>query len=271
MGDEIYLPLIEDMVWSYSRITTFEDCPYRFYMKYLHEPHMHEAPMFYSSFGTFMHKILEMYYKGEISKDEMLTKFMTGFSDNVQGVRPKESTVQKYIEGGISYLESFTPLPYEVVDVELRLEFDIDGIPFVGIIDYLGRDGGVLVVVDNKSRDLKPRGKRKKPTKKDEELDLMLRQLYVYSCGVEQRYGKLPTKLCFNCFRTGVFIEEPFDMDAYHASIQWVKKEIDVIKRTTDFYPNMDFFSCNYICGLRDECVYDEMLRESFKSGNRYY
>jgi len=29
IGDVSYLPLIEDMVWSYSRIKTFEDCPYR--------------------------------------------------------------------------------------------------------------------------------------------------------------------------------------------------------------------------------------------------
>lgn len=44
MGEISYAPLIEDMVWSYSRIKAFDDCPYRWYLKYIR--HLHGKDMF---------------------------------------------------------------------------------------------------------------------------------------------------------------------------------------------------------------------------------
>ena len=69
MGDLIYRELINDMTWSYSRVKTFHDCPYRWFLKYIHD--CKEVPMFYSSYGSFMHKLLEQYYKGMLSKEEI--------------------------------------------------------------------------------------------------------------------------------------------------------------------------------------------------------
>lgn len=260
MGEVSYLPLIEDMIWSYSRIESFNDCPYRFFLKYISR--CKDVDKFYASYGSFMHKLIENYYRGILSKDELLTEFLTGFSNNVKGERPKESTVQKYIRCGVDYLKGFQPFKYTMVDVEKRVDFEIDGLKFVGYIDYIGEKDGEYYIIDNKSRDLKPRSKRAKPTAKDRELDLMLRQLYIYSVAIKQEYGKFPKALCFNCFKSGVFIEEPFNEKAYNEAIEWVKKSVDDIKTADDFYPNRDFFSCHYICGVSDDCIYDQMARE---------
>lgn len=260
MGEVNYLPLIEDMVWSYSRVSSFDDCPYRFYLKYI--SHCKEVDKFYATYGSFIHKLIERYYKEELTKDEMLEEFLTGFSENVRGVRPQESTVLKYIRMGADYLRGFKPFDFNMVAVEKKVKFEIDGIPFIGFIDYLGEKDGEYYIVDNKSRDMKPRSRRSKPTLKDKELDKMLRQLYLYSAAVKQEYGKFPKSLCFNCFRTGVFIEEPFQEEAYHEAIDWVKGVIDDIKSVEDFYPNREFFFCRYICGVSDDCVYDELARE---------
>lgn len=260
MGEVSYLPLIEDMVWSYSRIESFNDCPYRFFLKYISK--CKDADKFYASYGSFMHKLIENYYRGILSKDEMLTEFLTGFSKNVKGTRPQESTVQKYIRCGVEYLKGFQPFKYPMVEVEKRVEFEIEGMKFVGYIDYLGEENGEYYIIDNKSRDLKPRSNREKPTVKDKELDSMLKQLYIYSAAVKQEYGKFPKALCFNCFKSGVFIEEPFREEAYNEAISWVKRSVADIKSTDDFYPNREFFSCFYICGVSDDCVYDQMARE---------
>lgn len=260
MGEVSYLPLIEDMVWSYSRIESFNDCPYRFFLKYISK--CKDADKFYASYGSFMHKLIENYYRGILSKDEMLTEFLTGFSKNVKGTRPQESTVQKYIRCGVEYLKGFQPFKYPMVEVEKRVEFEIEGLKFVGYIDYLGEENGEYYIIDNKSRDLKPRSNRDKPTVKDKELDSMLKQLYIYSVAVKQEYGKFPKALCFNCFKSGVFIEEPFREEAYNEAISWVKRSVADIKSTDDFYPNREFFSCFYICGVSDDCVYDQMARE---------
>ena len=48
MGEISYAPLIEDMVWSYSRIKAFDDCPYRWYLKYIR--HLHGKDMFFSDY-----------------------------------------------------------------------------------------------------------------------------------------------------------------------------------------------------------------------------
>lgn len=260
MGEVSYLPLIEDMVWSYSRIESFNDCPYRFFLKYISK--CKDADKFYASYGSFMHKLIENYYRGILSKDEMLTEFLTGFSKNVKGTRPQESTVQKYIRCGVEYLKGFQPFKYQMVEVEKRVEFEIEGLKFVGYIDYLGEENGEYYIIDNKSRDLKPRSNREKPTVKDKELDSMLKQLYIYSAAVKQEYGKFPKALCFNCFKSGVFIEELFREEAYNEAISWVKRSVADIKSTDDFYPNREFFSCYYICGVSDDCVYDQMARE---------
>lgn len=260
MGEVSYLPLIEDMVWSYSRIESFNACPYRFFLKYISK--CKETDKFFASYGSFMHKLIENYYRGILAKDDMLTEFLTGFSKNVKGIRPQESTVQKYIKCGVDYLKGFQPFKYSMVDVEKRVEFEINGLKFIGYIDYLGEEDGKYYIIDNKSRDLKPRSNREKPTVKDRELDAMLRQLYIYSAAVKQEYGKFPKSLCFNCFKSGAFIEEPFREEAYYEALDWAKRMVEDIKSADDFYPNRDFFSCYYICGVSDDCIYDQIARE---------
>ena len=257
MSEMIYRPLIEDMVWSYSRIKCFEDCPYRFYLKYISG--CKEAPQFYASYGSFMHKLIEEFYKGIITKEEMLTKFLFGFQENVIGRRPQQSTVEKYIQLGIEYLKGFTPFPYNMVAVEKKVEFELGGKKFIGFIDYLGEKDGEYYIVDNKSRELKPRSGRKKPTVKDQELDEMLKQLYLYAAAIKQEYGKFPNALCFNCFKNRVFIEEPFSEKTFSETIEWFLKTIDDIADENEFLPRIDFFGCNYICGVNGECCYYEM------------
>lgn len=260
MGEVSYRPLIEDMVWSYSRLETFCDCPYRWFLKYIKR--YDDEDKFYASYGLFMHKLLEGFYKGKLSKSDMLTRFLLDFSKEVRGVRPQASTVEKYIQCGVEYLKGFEPFRFNMVDVEKKVQFDLGGIPFVGFIDYLGEEDGEYIIVDNKSRDLKPRSKRATPTVKDKELDSMLRQLYIYAAAIKQEYGKFPKLLCFNCFRTGTFIEEPFDEDTYNETVEWAKKLVEEIKDEDEFSPNREFFSCYYICGVSTHCCYDQMERD---------
>ena len=254
----IYRPIIDDMIWSYSRVKCFHDCPYRFFLKYISK--CQEVPQFYASYGKFMHKLIEEFYIGKLKQEDMVTKFLFCFQDNVLGKRPKESTVEKYIQSGIEYLKHFSPLPYNMIAVEKKVEFELGGRKFIGFIDYLGEKDGEYYIVDNKSRELKARSNRKKPTVKDQELDEMLLQLYIYAAAVKQEYGKFPKALCFNCFKNQVFIEEPFSEKKFSETVEWFLKTIDEIADENEFLPSLDFFSCNYICGVKDECCYYEMV-----------
>ena len=263
MGNISYKPLIDDMTWSYSRIKTFEDCPYRFFLKYIKG--YKETEKFYASYGSFMHRLLEQYYNGVLPRDKMLSTFLLNFQSEVRGVRPRKETVRKYIDAGCEYLKNFTPFPYNKIAVEKRVEFQIDGYNFIGFIDYLGEKDNHLYIIDNKSRVLKPRSGRAKPTAGDKELDMMLRQLYLYSVGTEQEYERLPETLCFNCFRDGRFIKEQFDMQKYEEAKSWAVDNIHKIEQTESFEPRQNFFSCFYICGVSDSCCYDIEAREEHR------
>lgn len=265
MGNVSYKPLIDDMTWSYSRIETFNSCPYRFFLKYIKQ--FKDADKFYASYGSFIHKLLERYYRGELTKDDMLMIFLSDFSKEVRGIRPNEMVVLKYINAGCEYLRTFSPFPYKMIDVEKRIEFTIDKYEFVCFIDYIGIDEqtGDMYIIDNKSRDLKPRSSKETPTAKDKELDSMLKQLYLYAVAVEQEYGVLPKMLCFNCFKSGVFIKEQFNIQKYEEIKQWAVKSIEKIAQTEDFEPNRNFFSCLYLCGVNDHCEYDIEAREEYR------
>lgn len=253
VNDVIYKPLIQDFTWSYSRIDAFFSCKWKFFLRYIRG--LQEDDTFFASYGSFMHRIIERFYSGNITKDEMVTEFVTRYRTYVKGHVPANVSGSSYIQKGIDYLRGFEPFPFNMVAVEKRFDFHIDGIPFTGIIDYLGEKDSELYIVDNKSRDLKPRSGRKVPTVKDKELDEMLTQLYLYSVAVEQEYGKLPAALCFNCFKNGQFIIEPFDMQKYEAAKQWAVDSVHIIEDNMEWdTDDADYFKCNYLCGLHDKC-----------------
>ena len=263
MGEISYRPLIEAMTWSYSRLEIFDDCPYRWFLIYIHTPKLKKEDKFYAAYGLFMHDLLEKYFKGENSKEEILMMFLIQFKERTKGTgRPKAATVKKYFQSGAEFIKSLEPLRFKMISVEEKIDFKIGDFDFTGRIDYLGEEDGEFVIVDNKSRDLKPRSGREKPTLKDKELDLMLRQLYIYAEAVRQKYSKLPKLLCFNCFKTGVFIEEPFNEDAYREALSWAQHKVEEISGADEFYPNREFFSCYYLCSLSNHCCYDIEARE---------
>lgn len=212
--------------------------------------------MFYSSYGKFIHELIAAYNNGELSKESLVLEFLTKFSSKVLGDRPSESIVSKYVDKGVEYFKKFNGLPFNTVATEQFVEFKVGEFNFIGFIDYLGERDGDLYIIDHKSRDLKPRSKRSKPTKSDEELDEMLVQLYLYAEAVKQKYGKYPKKLIFNCFKSGLLVEEEFNETACEKAKLWAVNTIMAIKNSEDFYPTVDFFHCKYLCGYHNECCY---------------
>lgn len=267
MGDISYKPLIEDMTWSFSRVQSFDSCPYKWFLRYIKG--WKEDDTFYASYGTFIHKIIQMFYEGKLSATQLPVYYLSNFKQEVRGNKPKEETVRKYINSGAEYFRNFKPFPFDYVAVEKKVEFQIDGIPFVGFIDYLGEKDGEYYIVDNKSRDLKPRSMRAKPTKKDLELDEMLMQLYLYSIAIKEEFGKYPKELCFNCFKNGQFIREPFVEKKLEEAKRWAVDAIRRIENEEAFKENEDVFKCSWLCGYADRCEFHQDSIEEYKEEKR--
>lgn len=260
MEKQYFRPLIEKMVWSYSRVKSYYDCPHRFLLRYLQG--REEEPMWYSSFGSLVHDILAEFYEGKLSKDDLSMTFLYRFNKEVQGKPPKDDTVVKQMNATIEFLDNLIDLDMNILGVEEHLEFTIEGENFHGYIDLVAEKDGELYVIDHKSRSLKPRSKRGKPTKKDEELDEMLIQLYLYAEAVKEKYGKYPMYLCFNCFKNDEFIVEPFTQEGLENAKQWAVENIELIKISEHFYPDPQYFKCNNLCGVSEFCDFYQDIKE---------
>ena len=77
--------------------------------------------MFYASYGTFMHRLIEEFHNKKKTKEELTHDFLVNFSSDVVGTRPSDRIVKKYIESGIEYFNTLEPWSYETVAVEKRI------------------------------------------------------------------------------------------------------------------------------------------------------
>ena len=198
-----YRFIIENMTWSYSRLTAFEDCPYGWFLKYIEG--LPSKSNFFAEYGSFIHKILQMFYDGELSKNQLPLYYLDQFSKEIKTMPPKATTWNNYYSQGYRYLSSFKPVCKKPNGVERKVQFEVSGKMFTGIVDLDFQDSE-LCIVDHKSRILKGR----KTKKESATLGSYLRQLYLYAIPIYEIYHKYPDKLGFNCFRSQEMIWEPF-------------------------------------------------------------
>ena len=258
-----YSFLISGMTWSYSRIKTFTDCPYKFLLRYIYC--VPEEAKFFSSYGSFVHSILEKFHNNEIDKRSLVGYYLLHFNSEVSGRPPSDSIFKNYFESGINYFKNLEHTKDEILGVEKKVEWNIRGYNFTGYIDLITRDkDGDVKIIDNKSRDLKNRSKRfmngGKPTQTDIMLDDYLRQLYLYADGIKSTTGTKVSALEFNCFRTGAVITEPYMNSAAKQSLDWAIDSIEKIKKESEWAPNFNEWSCEHICGVNNDCEYYQVL-----------
>jgi hypothetical protein len=248
---------VDDFIWSFSRIQSFDQCPYGWKMRYLEE--RMGTPNAYAQYGSFVHSILEKYFKGKLNIFELSGYYIENFKEYVTEDFPKHKYVdlaKSYFDKGLEYFNRFDGLEqYKILGIEEKIKINIDGYNFTGYIDLLAEneDGGIEVI-DHKSRDLKERSGKGKVTKSDMELDEYLRQLYLYSIAVFEKYEIYPKYLNFNVFRSNVWIREPFDFHKLCDSKRWFIDTIHNIEKETEFKPKPDKFFCRHLCDFRHEC-----------------
>ena len=247
------------MKWSFSRLSLYRTCAYAWFCQYILRED--KQSNFYSEYGTFVHELLAEFYKGNITRDELLIYYITDFNSKVTSVIPSktfDTMREKYYESGLKYIETFEPFQFkEILGIEEEVHFKIDEYDFIGYIDMHGlRDDDEIEIIDNKSKDLKPRSKRKAPTKTDNELDIYLIQLYLYCIPIYDKYGKYPKYLTFNCFKSGVVITEPFDIEKFEEAKDWAIRTIKKIEKQENWNPHLDFYFCNNLCNARSDCEY---------------
>lgn len=253
-----------DCTWSYSRLKKYDDCKYAWLLIYIEETETEE--LFFSQFGSFVHKLYYQVLIGNITTSEALTEYLINFRKEVTAKAPNETIFKSYFSDGLNAVKNMgeflnTISHYKVVGVEIPVDFEISGKKITGFIDLLLQDkDGNYIVVDHKSRKLKPKSK-KGNLKSDLEREEYTKQLYIYAEAVNQLYGKYPKELWFNCFRnTNSIIKEEFDNTKFLEVINWLDKTVCEIKQTEKWEPSFDWFRCTNLCDCHNECEYYQMM-----------
>ena len=253
--------MLDEMTWSFSRLTTYERCPYAFYLQYIKK--INQTQNAFSEYGTFCHNLLEKYFNNKLMVFELLGEYEDKFTQYILHDFPPNRYVdleESYFEQGKEYFSNFDGLPkFKALEVEKKVRFRIDKYEFVGYIDLVAEDKtGKLHVIDHKSKELsQPRKSNweKVETRRKSELYKYIRQLYIYCIPIIEQEGRVPNYLHFNSFRKGKWVKIPFDKNDYEESKQWALNIIKSIYNDKDMrgiYGN-DWF-CNVLCGVKEFC-----------------
>lgn len=254
--------ILDTMTWSFSRLESFDQCPYGWYQKYVMcEDGENNA---FAEYGSLCHSLLEGYSKGEIDAFDLASEYERRFDEEVVDDFPPNKYVdmrESYFYKGLDYFESFSGIldgDYEVIGVEQKVDFEIDGKKFIGYVDLLVRDHeGKIICCDHKSANLKFK-KNGDITKGDaEKLQMYKRQQYLYSkCLIEEGYK--PDYLCWNFFNNGMVYKIPFDECEYNEALQWAADTIKKIEAAEEFEPRPNHYFCHNICDQRMACSYGQ-------------
>jgi hypothetical protein len=259
LEDNIYIDdnslIISDFTWSFSRLNCYYTCPYSAKLQYV--DCIKGEDNFFGQFGTFSHKLLERYFKGELSLFELTDEYENTYFDVIICPPPRHKTAdigQNYFDEGYEYFSNFEGFAdYEIISVEEKIKFEINGYKFITIPDLIVRNLNKRIeIVDHKSEDLKE--PKREFTKVSEKFEEKIRQLYLNSYAVHLRYGEYPEFLNFNIFRKGRWIKHPFNMDEYNDTIKWAMDTIDKYKKETKWSPKSEYYYCSHICNFRNMC-----------------
>ena len=231
-------------------------CKLGWLMKYIF--HEEKQSGFFAQFGSFVHKILELYLSNELRKDELALYYISNFDIEVTGKAPSRKMRFDFYLQGLEYLSEIDFPHKEIVAVEKEVEYKIGSHDFVGYIDVVSNESTGLVITDHKSRPLKPFSKKypEKKTQADIELEAFLRQQYLYAWAIKQIYGTFPSHLEFNSFRERQFITIPFEEKHMYDTLDWAERTRSDIAQNHIWTPTIEYWSCNHLCDVKKACEF---------------
>lgn len=242
-------------VFSYSQLSSFSECPYSFYLCRIDK--VDQLSNGFAEQGTLIHDLLDLWAKGELTKQQLPEEYARRYPDEVVTKFPRMLTAKGYAEKayniGLEYFENFDEFGgYTILNTEEKFRTDIAGRPFVGVIDMVLKDDVTdeLIVLDHKSKSWSAFRKNE---------DEMYRQQLIYSKYIHEKYGQWPDRMMFNLFKEhGDKAERPFTMEAYEKTMKWAEEQIEKMENYEfidwlECKPEGDFF-CHEICSCRRDC-----------------
>lgn len=249
MDSFLYETILDNMVFSYSNLSSFCTCPEMWYLTYI-EPidKSKKIDNFFSQYGSLLHHILDKYEKQELELSELFVYFENNYDAWITEPAPFEKMGKKYYDDAYKYLTTFEGFPGDTIASEKKIDYGFyinREHRFTGIIDRICKIDNKLVIVDHKS---KARFKSKQEERE------YARQLYLYSIAVHNDYGVWPSELWFNHFRSLEYTKIKFSMDELNETFLWVRDTLNNMYSKRIFYKNTNDFFCSQLCSVEPSC-----------------
>lgn len=247
-------------VYSYSQLSSFDECPYSFYLQRI-EGVQETVSNGFAERGSLIHDLLDQWAKKILTKEDMLHEYERRYPKEVVTAFPRmlasKGYTEKAYQQGIDFLTTFDEFEgYSVVSAEEKFTIDLplsDGSSrkFTGIVDMILRKNWTneLIICDHKSKSLS--------AFKKAENSMYMQQL-LYAAYVQEKYEEWPYSCMFHLFNEGgKKMERLFTLDQFRGAVDWATKIINKIET----YEVLDWleckkqdFYCTEICGVRKEC-----------------
>jgi RecB family exonuclease len=248
------------MIYSHSRLETFENCRLKFKYKYL-DKIVPEIPKgIEAHLGSMVHETLEWLYKKVMEKtiptiteviDFYSEKWIENFAQDFLIVR-KEMRAEDYFQKGVEFLINYylkhQPFTDNTIATEQKIEIDLDGTGNKKIIGYIDRLVHNLEKNEIEIHDYKTSASVLSRDKIENS-----RQLALYSIAIKERYG-IDKNVCMIWH----FLAHDMKVciNSTNEKLEKLRKSvielIDEIEQTTDF-PASKSRLCDW-CEYRDIC-----------------
>jgi hypothetical protein len=246
--------IIENIKFSYSSANSFHTCPFGFFLTYIEsEDRIGNG---FSSYGNYIHDILEKFFAGTLEEDELLSYYVDNYSQVEQSFPPYPAGMpQSYYDSGYKFFESFTfnKDRYQPIVIEDYINSEYEGIKLVVKPDLVLHDTQTnkYQLVDYKTAKLKT-GKYQK-----QQIDDYMKQFLLYSFFLKKEQNIVIDQIKIWFIRDG--IEKVFDVkqEEMESALKWFKDTIDAIYTEEQWLPNTDksnAYFCQHICGVRHVC-----------------
>lgn len=246
------------VVYSHSKLSTFEQCPYKYKLKYIDKIKPEIEKTIEAHLGTCVHDTLEWVYnlvkeKKIPSINEVITyysvKWQNEFAEEILIVK-KEMSAKDYFNKGVQFLidyySKYYPFQDGTIACEKRIFIELDkNTKLQGFIDRLVKnlETGEFEIHDYKTANFLP---------SQEKIDKD-RQLALYSIAIKESYGKdKEVKLIWHYLAHNQKIESKRTNEQLEQLKQETKELIKQIESTRYFSTNKSVL-CSW-CEYKNQC-----------------
>lgn len=167
-------------IYSYSRLSTFNNCPYSYYLGYIKA--LKGRPNIYSHLGGIAHELLEKLQVDEITIEKAINEFKNAllFCEINEMHFPNEQIKKNYVECILHFFKNYSKMDAKKILIEKEFYTEINGNVILGYIDLiiLNHDGTIEIF------DYKTSSKFSKNN-----IDKYGLQLILYAMALEQEFG----------------------------------------------------------------------------------